>query len=136
MCDGCAFVIDNTGVGRAVGDLFDNAGMAPTKVTITAGNEQTKVDHQRWHVPKGILISTLDARLHLGELRIAADLMEAGPLREELKDFQRKVSAAGRTQWEARVGKHDDLVLAVALALWSFVGLPKFSMVTAPTDWY
>ncbi|WP_438277986.1 hypothetical protein [Nitrobacter sp.] len=136
LCDGCSFVIDNTGVGRAVGDLFDEAGMLPTKVSITAGNEQTRIDHQHWHVPKGILISTLDARLHLGELRIAADLMEAGPLKDEMKDFQRKVSAAGRTQWEARVGKHDDLVLAVALALWSFVGQPKFEIVTAPLDFY
>lgn len=136
LCDGCAFIIDNTGVGRAVGDLFDESGMRPTKVTITAGNEQTRVDYQRWHVPKGILISTLDARLHLGELRIAADLMEAGPLKDELKDFQRKVTAAGRTQWEARVGKHDDLVLAVALALWSVVGLPKFNVVSIETNWF
>jgi len=136
LCDGCAFVIDNTGVGRAVGDLFDDAGMRPTKVTITAGNEQTRIDDNRWHVPKGILISTLDARLHLGELRIAAGLTEAGPLAEELKDFQRKVSAAGRSTWEARVGKHDDLVLAVALALWSFVGKPNPQMVTVSTGFY
>jgi hypothetical protein len=87
--------------------------------------KQTAVGDRRWHVPKGILISTLDARLHLGELRIAAALTEAGPLADELKDFQRKVSAAGRSTWEARVGKHDDLVLAVAIALWSFVGKPK-----------
>lgn len=110
--------------------------MLPTKVTITAGAEQTRVDERRWNVAKGILISNLDARLHLGELRIAAALTEAGPLADELKDFQRKVSAAGRTQWEARVGKHDDLVLAVALALWSFVGKPNPHMVTVETGWW
>ena len=37
---------------------------------------------------------------------------------------KRKVSAAGRFQYEARVGRHDDLVLAVALALWLCVGRP------------
>jgi hypothetical protein len=122
--DGCEFVIDNTGVGRAVGDLFDAAGMRPTKVTITAGMEQSWASGG-WHVPKGVLISTLDARLHTAELRFAAELREAPALAEELKDFQRHVSAAGRYSYEARVGKHDDLVLAVALALWAIVGKPK-----------
>jgi hypothetical protein len=122
--EGCEFVIDNTGVGRAVGDLFDAAGMRPTKVTITAGMEQSWAGGG-WHVPKGVLISTLDARLHTAELRFAAELREAPALAEELKDFQRHVSAAGRYSYEARVGRHDDLVLAVALALWAIVGKPK-----------
>jgi hypothetical protein len=120
--DGCHFLIDNTGVGRAVGDLFDDAGMRPTKITITAGDSQSAVGGGRWHVSKGILISALDARLHTGELRFAAELTESGAMADELKDFRRKVNAAGRATWEARVGKHDDLVLAVAIALWQFVG--------------
>jgi hypothetical protein len=43
---------------------------------------------------------------------------------DELKDFRRKVGAAGRYQYEARVGKHDDYVLAAAIALWACVGRP------------
>jgi hypothetical protein len=78
----------------------------------------------RWHVPKAVLISLLDARLHLAELRIAAELSETGALAAELKDFRRKVSAAGRFSYEARVGAHDDLVLAVAIGLWVAVGRP------------
>jgi hypothetical protein len=39
---------------------------------------------------------------------------------EELKDFQRKVSDACRATYNARAGVHDDLVLAVAIALWFF----------------
>jgi hypothetical protein len=69
-------------------------------------------------IAKGILISGLDARLHTGELRIAAALSDAGALADELKDFRRMVSAAGRATWSARTGAHDDLVLAVAIALW------------------
>lgn len=69
--------------------------------------------------------STLDARLHTGELRFAADLTEAGAMANELRDFRRKVSAAGRFSYEARVGQHDDLVLAVAIGLWTIVGRPK-----------
>ena len=49
----CEFVIDETGVGRPVGDLFDGAGLRPTRVTITAGDTQTGIG-LRWHVAKGI----------------------------------------------------------------------------------
>jgi hypothetical protein len=117
---GCEVIFDQTGVGAAVCDIADGAGLRPTRVVITAGTEQSWTG-SAWHVPKATLISILDARLHLGELRFAAELLEAGALREELKDFKRKVSAAGRFQYEARVGRHDDLVLAVAIALWACV---------------
>lgn len=111
-------VIDETGVGRAVGDIFDQAGLRPERVTITAGLEVTQHDARTWHVSKAVLISGLDAALHLGELRIAAKLHDASALGEELKDFQRSVSAAGRATYAARTGKHDDLVLAVAIGIW------------------
>jgi hypothetical protein len=112
------FVVDETGVGRAVADIFDRAGLKPDRVTITAGLETTQHGAYSWHVSKTQLISALDARLHTGELKIAAELSEAGALQEELLDSRRKVSEAGRATWSARVGAHDDLVLAVAIALW------------------
>jgi hypothetical protein len=56
--------------------------------------------------------------LHTGELKIAAALSDAGALQEELKDFRRKVSDAGRAAYNARTGARNDLVLAVAIALW------------------
>ena len=54
--------------------------------------------------------------LHTDELKIAAALSDAEPLQEELKDFQRQVSDAGRATYSACVGAHDDLI-AVAIAL-------------------
>jgi hypothetical protein len=122
---GVELVLDATGVGRAVSDIFIYAGMKPTQVTITAGDTVTPTGGNRWNVSKGQLISLLDARLHLGELRIASALTEAGALASELRDFRRKVSAAGRFTYEARVGQHDDLVLAVAIGLWTLVGRPR-----------
>lgn len=127
LTEGCELVIDETGVGRPVGDLFEAISVRPTRVTITAGDTQTSVGQRRWHVAKSLLISALDARLHTGELRFAAALKEAGAMADELKDFRRKISAAGRFSFEARVGAHDDLVLAVAIGLWAFVGRPKAS---------
>jgi hypothetical protein len=111
-------VIDETGVGRAVGDIFEHAGLEPVRVTITGGNEVTQPLRDHWHVSKTTLVSTVDALLHTGELRFAADLVEASAMRDELLDFRRHLSAAGRATYEARSGKHDDLVLAVAIACW------------------
>ncbi len=128
--DEAELVIDETGVGRAVADIFETAGMRPQKVAITAGNETTNPEHRRWHVPKGLLISTVDALLHIGELRFAANLTDAGALAEELKDFRRKVSEAGRATYNARTGKHDDLILSIAIALW-WARRPRFVAGTA-----
>lgn len=110
------FVLDYTGVGRPVFDMFQRAGLRPHGVLITAGNETTG-DGTIFHVPKQTLISQLEARLHSGELKIAADIADAGALAEELKDFARKVSESGRVTFNARSGAHDDLVLSVAIAL-------------------
>ena len=116
--DGCELVIDETGVGRAVGDIFATRGLKPIRVTITGGNEEAQSGSRRYTVPKSLLISLVDARLHTGELRISKDLKEASALEEEFKEFRRHVSEAGRYSFSAREGKHDDLVLAVAIALW------------------
>jgi hypothetical protein len=49
-----------------------------------------------------------------------------------LKDFQRKVSDAGRATYNARVGAHDDLILAVAIALWFSKNMPTTSIEPFP----
>src|SRR5258707_5712986 len=86
----CELVIDETGVGRAVGDIFDTAGMSPTRVTITAGVEQSHVNGS-WHVLKQGLISTLDAPLHTREARLAEEMFGAGPIQGEPEEFRRQV---------------------------------------------
>jgi hypothetical protein len=111
-------VIDETGVGRAVGDIFVAAGLKPKRVSITAGSEVASAGPDRWHVAKTVLISVVDAMLHRGVLRFAASLSEAPAMRDELLDFRRKLSDAGRATYAARSGAHDDLVLAVAIAAW------------------
>jgi hypothetical protein len=49
-------------------------------------------------------------------------------LKEELKDFKRQISEAGRTTYAARVGAHDDLVLSLAIVLWMATQGPTFSV--------
>jgi hypothetical protein len=112
-------VIDETGVGRAVGDIFVKGGMRPKRISITGGTEATGGHGlDRYYVAKTVLISNLDALLHTKVLRIVEKLREAGALRDELQDFQRRVSDAGRATYGARSGSHDDLVLSVAIAAW------------------
>jgi hypothetical protein len=117
-------IIDETGVGKAVGDIFVESGLLPIRITITAGNEATATRPNSWNVSKTILISTVDALLHTGTLRFAATLTEAGQMKSELQDFRRKLSDAGRATYAARTGAHDDLVLSVAIASW-FLNLPQ-----------
>ena len=61
-------VIDETGVGRAVADIFVSEGMKPLCVTITGATVADTAWHgeHRVHVAKQSLISVVDAGLHVG----------------------------------------------------------------------
>jgi hypothetical protein len=113
-------VVDQTGVGRAVVDLFREAVRVPLKaVTITSGRGATRQANGDWHVAKLELAGVLQRLLAYRRLRIAPALAEAGTLVKELASFTVKVTAAGNEQAEAwREGDHDDLVLSLALAAW------------------
>ena len=60
-------------------------------------------------MPKHTLISNLDALINTGELRIAAELLEASAAKDELKNLRRHVTNAGRATFSAPSGSHDDL---------------------------
>jgi hypothetical protein len=120
---GCGLCVDVTGVGRAVFDLFRRARMANVKlvpVTITGGAGVRPHALGGWSVAKGDLVSATQAALQTGRLGIAADLAEAKVLVQELQVFTSKVNlATAHVSFEAwREKDHDDLVLAVALAVW------------------
>jgi hypothetical protein len=115
-------VVDATGVGMPVADMFEaSPGIYNlTSVVITAGFDVIppcpgKKSHS---VPKLTLIAAVQALLHDGRLQIAAQLPDAEALKSELLDFRATVNEMGRWTFGARVGKHDDLVLALALAVW------------------
>lgn len=114
----CILVIDATGVGRAVVDMFRKAYLRPVAVTITAGNKVTR-DGTEFGVPKRDLIGVLEASLQTGRFKVARELPDAKTLMDEMLNLKRKVTLAGHDTYEAwREGQHDDLVLAAALAAW------------------
>jgi hypothetical protein len=109
--------VDQTGVGRAVFDMFRDAHIPGLYgVTITAGSE-VKQQPDGWHVAKLELMSRVQASLHAKELRIYPDVPDAEVLTRELQDFRVKFSTAGNPIFGAREGAHDDIVLATALAM-------------------
>ena len=118
---GTELVIDLTGVGRPVFDMFVYSGISPLGVLITAGASETR-DGPICGVPKLTLVSRLQALLHEGRLKILRELAEAETLVRELQDFRVEFTAAGHLTFNARTGKHDDLVLALAIAVWRAYG--------------
>lgn len=112
-------VLDQTGVGRPVVDMFRQAGLGPVAVTITAGDGEGRGDtYQDFRVSKLLLVSRVQAMLHSSQLRIAKHLDEAQALAWELQDFRATASEAGNWRFGARSGRHDDLVLALAIGCW------------------
>jgi hypothetical protein len=118
---GAELAIDLTGVGRPVFDMFHYSGISPTGVNITAGTAETR-EGNVCSVPKLTLVSRLQALLHQGRLKILRQLPEAETLIRELNDFRVQYTAAGNLGFNARSGRHDDLVLALAIAVWRAEG--------------
>lgn len=77
-------------------------------------------DADWWRIPKRDLVSAVQAALQTQRLKIAQALPEAVTLIRELEQFKTKVvvSAPSDAMVAWREGSNDDLVLALALAVW------------------
>jgi hypothetical protein len=114
-----ALVCDATGVGRPVLDLVRARGLFPIGVSITAGDAVTRSAADDWRIAKRVLVSGLQVALQTGRLQVAAALPLTQVLVRELSSFSAKISASGSASFEAwREADHDDLVLALAIAVW------------------
>jgi hypothetical protein len=110
--------VDYTGVGRAVYDIFKQhrvPRIVPVTITFQGGGRN---EAGGYSVPKIDLISKLQALMHTGKLRMPDTLPLAKTFRRELLDFRVSYSAVGNATFGAREGAHDDLILAVALAVY------------------
>jgi hypothetical protein len=127
-----ALVLDATGVGAAVADLFAAAALPVGRIlraVITGGHAVPPPVRGQWSVPKVQLVSAVQAALQGRRLKIASRLKEAATLTRELSTFKVKITTAGNETFESwRERDHDDLVLAVALAVW-------FAERDRPQDW-
>lgn len=108
--------IDQTGVGRAVVDLFRASGVKASLRPLTiSGGEGGKGTT----VAKKNLVGALQVPLQTRRIRVPAALPLAAELAKELEAFRVKVTASRAEAFEAwRERDHDDMVVALALALY------------------
>jgi Terminase RNaseH-like domain len=113
--------IDATGVGLPVVELikanprlWQVYAITITGATAVGGSGYTRT------VPKRDLITTAAVLFQQQRIRIAAGLPDTPALIHELLNFRVKTSDSGHKTYEAAGSReHDDLVLALSLALWT-----------------
>ena len=124
-------VIDATGVGRPVVDMFyrhPERRFPVVPVVITTGDTVTKGEDGYLRVPKRDLVGAVQVELQNKRLRFPdpKKLPTVDVLTHELSHFRVTISAAGHDSYEAwRTRDHDDLVLALAVTLW--YGVTRYS---------
>lgn len=117
--DDALLVIDGTGVGAAVVDMFRYSDLPcpMVKVVIHGG---VSVSYDRGiHVPKRDLVGAVQVLLHTERLQVAKQSVMTEAWATEMQGYKLKLTASGHDTYNARSDSiHDDLVLAVALAAW------------------
>jgi hypothetical protein len=111
-------IIDGTGVGRAVLDIFEAANIYPLAITITAGDTVVENGSRGCRVPKRDLVSTIEVLLQEGKLKIAQNMSDRAVLVDELLNFRAGISASGRDTYAAAGSAHDDFVMSLGLCCW------------------
>lgn len=110
--------MDFTGVGRPMFDIMRQQNvprLVPITITFAGGGANSAGGRS---VPKVELVSQLQALMHNGTLHMPDTLPLAKTFRRELLDFRVSYTAVGNATFGAREGAHDDLILAVALAVY------------------
>lgn len=116
---GADLVVDATGVGRPVVNMLRDAGLDPLAVTLTGGERVTPAGRRALNVPTREIIETVLVLMQAGAVQVAADLPLAPVLARELTDVRLQLTASGRSAYRAQGDdRHDDLVMALGLALW------------------
>ncbi len=129
--------VDGTGVGRGVVDMLNREFRERAArgtyvprvdfrpVTVTGSNSTVRRPRTRrdyWSVPKKDLVFPAVTAFQQKKLRIAKDVQDKKALVNELTNYKRKINVAtGNLSFEPwRESDHDDLLFAVALALWGW----------------
>ena len=119
------FSMDATGAGEGVMEMVEamlvQARRERTGVLNFAGVVFTAGGKTTWHqyearVPKNTIVEGVLLAVERGELILGKDMPGVKELVAELQMMQQERSERG-TRWVS-AGKHDDLVMALGLALW------------------
>ncbi|MBI4904782.1 MAG: hypothetical protein HY820_14170 [Acidobacteria bacterium] len=116
----CRIVVDATGVGKPVVDIFRDARLEVHiyPVLLTPGHSTT-YNNGMYHVPRRELLSKLEIGLQTKTLKISRRIPAAPTLIHELSNLKRTIRDSGDGHIEPRRSTHhDDLVFAAALSFW------------------
>jgi hypothetical protein len=132
-CEACGkteVMLDITGSGRPVLDLFDRATIKPLVVQIGGVEELESVvgKWRHWRLPKTELVGVLRVLWESDHFKMAKELDLVPSLLQELDEFKYKPPPINEHDPESwREGANDDLVFATAVAAWrayKYVPLP------------
>lgn len=112
-------VVDGTGVGAPVVDMFRYSAL-PCELKAIIIHGGVKVIHDRGtHVPKRDLIGALQVAIQTRRLQPSQHTKEIETFLNEMQGYAVKISDAGNDTYSPRGdSQHDDLVLSVSLPVW------------------
>jgi len=109
-------IVDRTGAHAAY-DMLIEKGLSPIGMTISGGDSINR-DGRYVTVPKMRLLTGLLSSCYRDELEMSKGLRDYPELRRQLQNIGTMATDSGMGEtWRARRG-HDDLVIAVAMAVW------------------
>jgi hypothetical protein len=86
-------------------------------------------------VSKTFLISHLQSGIGSGALKFVPTVIDADELKRQLCDLQGETLSSGALRIEASAGNHDDLVIAVAIALFASHHVNQQTFEAVPITW-
>ena len=126
-------IVDASGIGLPIVKEMRRCGLNPVPVTITASGRLTLN-----RVAKRDLMSALRLRFERGQIRIPASIKLRDELLEEFNNFTVEFSHKGNPIFSSPAGAHNDLIIALALAVHFFEnrgGLPRVrATIIGPTQ--
>ena len=111
------FVLDATGVGVAVNDMFRAKHIRAKAITITAGNGLSR-EGTIFHLGKARLIGKFLGAFDAGKVHVNPDMPIWPAVEREMLSFRAEMNAQGRVKMEAESGENDDMLFALALCVW------------------
>jgi len=110
-------IIDATGVGSAVFDIFKSKNLFPIAITITSGNSMGENDIG-YTVPKQDLLDNMSIIVNQERLKINNKIQDKKIIIGELQSFEKTINKRGNISLEAENKSKDDIVLSISYALW------------------
>lgn len=108
-------ILDATGVGLSIGDMVRERGLDPKLVLFTGSDKVNDLPHGVVNVGKAWMVGRMQVLLQGKRLHLPTS-PEATVLVKELVDYEISVSDTAHVSFNAKSGKHDDLVIALSLS--------------------